>query len=247
MPTDSEAALESRKILITSGPTRGLIDAVRYITNRSSGRLGVKIAQEALRRGAAVDFVYGVESLVPQVAPDSDQPATKLALFPIETVDQLSERLRHRLTCQRVDAVIHLMAVLDFEPAETLSYKLPSNSNEEWTIRLKRTPKIIAQIKTWNPETLLVGFKLEVHKTREELQRIGHEALIRTRADLTVVNDLDSIRDEQHEALVVGPTGQVLATCSTKTEIAQRVLDLIESALQSPDQDRGQSLMDAGT
>jgi len=228
-------ALKGQRIIVTSGPTQGPIDAVRFITNRSSGRLGARIAEDALKRGAIVDFVYGVDSLLPDMRQCGPDAAGNLNAFPIVTVSDLCERMRERLTCGPVAAVIHAMAVLDYEPIERLDCKVQSRENEEWVIRLRRTPKVITQIKSWNPGVILVGFKLEVHKTKNELVRIASGALIANRADMVVVNDLDNIRGEEHQAWIIGPAGQILAECATKNQIAAKLNDLIAEAVSERD------------
>ena len=81
--------LEGKRLLITSGPTRGPIDAVRYITNKSTGRLGMLLAGEALSRGAMVTFVYGKGSRVPDIEQMGADALSRLRLREIETVDEL--------------------------------------------------------------------------------------------------------------------------------------------------------------
>ncbi|MGB5933691.1 MAG: phosphopantothenoylcysteine decarboxylase, partial [Anaerolineae bacterium] len=81
--------LSGKRVLVTSGPTRAPIDAVRYITNKSTGRLGALIAEEALREGAEVTYIYGKGSVLPQVA-----ESASLRLVEVETVPELMERVR---------------------------------------------------------------------------------------------------------------------------------------------------------
>lgn len=131
------------------------------ISNKSTGRLGTAIATKALAAGAEVTFVYGTESLAPD-------PHPALALVEVETVSDLVTALERELTRKPHDAIIHLMAVLDYEPAEYLAEKVPSG-REEWVVRLKPTPKVIARLKGWAPRALLVGFKLEDRLSDAEL------------------------------------------------------------------------------
>src|SRR5437773_10494805 len=111
--------LRGKKLLITSGPTRTPLDAVRYITNKATGRLGALIAEEVVRRGALVSFVYGRGSQTPVLrGPRLDN----LQLVPIETVDDVMTDFRQELP-NHYDALIIPMAVLDFRPRRLLPYK----------------------------------------------------------------------------------------------------------------------------
>jgi len=219
-------ALSGKHVLITSGPTRGNIDAVRYISNRSSGKLGAIIAEEALRAGARVTFVYGWGSQTPREVPSSAQ----LAPVVVETVDDVLNAVERVLTTDRPDAVIHLMAVLDYVPADPLATKTPSGQ-DEWTIRLVRTPKVIKSIRRLAPEAYLVSFKLEVDRTEGELIRIAHESLQRNGSQLVVANDLSQIDATQHVAHFVDRSGRVTCTCHRKGEIAASLVAQVERAL----------------
>ncbi len=175
--------LSAKHILITSGPTRGIIDAVRYISNRSSGRLGSMIADEALRQGARVTFIRGPGSVKPTAESNT------LRIIDVETVGDVIAAVEDVLTSDPADAIIHLMAVLDYAPAETLAEKTPSG-RDEWAIKLVKTPKVIKLIRRMAPDAFLVSFKLEVNCTEEELIRIAHESLQRNGSQLVVANDL---------------------------------------------------------
>jgi len=222
MPKD----LVGRRILITSGPTRADIDAVRYISNRSSGRLGCRIAEEALARGAVVTFVAGVGSVVPE------QGAERLRVLHVEAVADVLGTLERELTGEAPppDAIVHAMAVLDYVPAQTIAEKTPSG-REEWTVQLVRSPKVIRRVRDWAPGACLVQFKLEVGLSEAELCRAALESLKGNRADLVVANDLTQIRDEVHPALILSPDGAVLARPTTKGAIAHALCDVLAARL----------------
>jgi phosphopantothenoylcysteine synthetase/decarboxylase len=211
--------LAGKSILITSGPTRGPIDAVRYITNKSTGRLGVFLAREALARGAAVTFVYGKGSLVPEAT-------RRLRLVEIETVDELAEVMQAELTASEYDAVVHSMAVLDYVPATYLEEKTPSGQ-DEWSIKLVRTPKVIKLIKELQPRTVLVSFKLEVGKSQEELVAAAFRSLLSNGSDLVLANDLTQVEEGHHVGYLVDEAGDVEAVAEGKEEIARRILDAV--------------------
>ncbi len=224
-------SLAGKRILITSGPTRGPLDAVRYITNKSTGRLGVILAQEALSRGARVTFIYGKGSLVPDADELGPEQASSLKTVEIETVPQLLEVMRGELEGEQYGAVLHSMAVLDYVPERCLEEKTRSGQ-DEWWMKLIRTPKVIKVIKELQPRTVLVGFKLEVNKSEEELIRIAHQSLLTNRADLVLANDLQQIEEGSHVGYIVNPDGEVEGVAEGKEEIARKLLDAVAERMR---------------
>ena len=218
--------LAGKRILITSGPTRGPIDAVRYITNKSTGRLGVFLATEALSRGVAVSFVYGKGSLVPEASAVGAEAMGRLRMMEIETVDELVEVMKAELTSNHYDAVLHSMAVLDYVPDTYLDEKTPSGRNE-WSLKLVRTPKAIKLIKELQPSTLLVSFKLEVGKSPEELVASGYESLLSNGSDLVLANDLQQVEQGHHVGYLVNQAGDVEAVADGKHDIARVILNAV--------------------
>lgn len=214
------------KILITSGPTRGPIDVIRYITNKSTGRLGTEIAKEALNQGAHVTFIYGKGSIVPDIKDMEKNLYLNLKLIEIITVDDLIKSISQELKQERYDAIIHSIAVLDYVPDKYISDKVASGK-DEWIIRLIKTPKVIKMIKDMNPNTFLVGFKLEVDKTKEELVKIAHETLLKSNADLMVANDLIDLEKGDHVAYFVNPEGEVIDTQNGKKNIAKKLIKIV--------------------
>jgi phosphopantothenoylcysteine synthetase/decarboxylase len=219
-------SLVGKRILITSGPTRGPLDAVRYITNKSTGRLGAILAREALSRGARVTFVYGKGSLTPDAEELGPEELSRLKVIEIETVPQLADLMRDELGQGRYDAVLHSMAVLDYVP-ESYAEEKTRSGQDEWWIKLVRTPKVIKLIKELQPRTVLVGFKLEVDKSEEELIQIAHESLLANRADLVLANDLHQIEQGHHVGYIVNPAAEVEGVVDGKEEIARKLLDAV--------------------
>jgi phosphopantothenoylcysteine synthetase/decarboxylase len=220
--------LDGRTILVTSGPTHAPIDAVRFLSNRSTGRLGVQIALEALSRGARVIFVQGPDSARPD--PGDEAQAARLSVCRIETVDDLIAALESNLTAGRVDAVVHAMAVLDYAPAEPAAEKVRSG-RAEWTIRLVPTPKVIGRVRALSPESVLVGFKLESGADEAGLVAAATALAAASGAALVVANDLTHIGDGRHPALLVSPEGEIVGRPGTKTEIAAALCDWLEGRL----------------
>lgn len=219
--------LRDKKLLITSGPTRAPLDAVRYITNKATGRLGALIAEEAISGGAHVTFVYGRPSQVPVVR---GRPRDHLTLITVETIEDLVAVFKQEIP-RRYDAVIHPMAVLDFQPDVVRSEKTGS-AVEEWHVRLVPTPKVIGLVKDLAPDTFLVGFKLEVGKTREELREIAYEFLRRNRCDLVIANDLREIEGGQHTGYFITSDGRITHVAVGKDAIARDLVEYLDRQLE---------------
>jgi phosphopantothenoylcysteine synthetase/decarboxylase len=219
-------SLRGKRVLVTGGPTRAPLDAVRYITNKSTGRLGALLAEEALQRGASVTFVHGRPSQVPTRRGGVRDHLTMIA---IDTVQDLIRTFQEELP-KGYDAVIHNMAVLDFEPAESRPGKTGSGE-PEWALRLVPTPKAIRLIKDLAPATFLVGFKLEVGRSREALVASALELLRVTRSDLVVANDIQEIEAGRHTGYFVDPSGEVVAVAEGKEAIARTLIHLVEERL----------------
>ncbi|MBM2835665.1 MAG: hypothetical protein HW406_2826 [Candidatus Brocadiaceae bacterium] len=186
--------------MITSGPTRGYIDAVRYISNKSTGNLGAAIAIEALKRDACVTFVYGTGSSTPDITLLLGKDyARRLTLIEIETIDDLLLTIREKLKGVSFDAVIHAMAVLDYSPEKQSEGKMAS-MKDTLTISLLKTPKVIKQIRTVWPHAFLIGFKLEVGLSRDELIEKASASMVESGADFVVANNQNEIVGDKHRA-----------------------------------------------
>lgn len=219
-------SLRGRRILITSGPTRAPIDAVRFLSNKSTGRLGSLIAEAALEAGADVTFVYGRGSALPLVRGGR---IDHLRVLPIDTVDDLVGVFRQELPTG-YDAIVHAMAVLDFQPAETREEKVSSNMTE-WNVRLVPTPKAAALVRDLAPQTFFIGFKLEVDKAAGDLVGIAADWARRTHADLVVANDMRDIEHGTHTGHLVRPDGTVEQVVQGKEMIARALVALLDRRL----------------
>ena len=222
--------LKGKHILVTSGPTKCNLDSIRYIGNRSTGRLGCKIAVKALTSGAEVTMIYGSGSDTPDISHLEDEFNVKLTLIKIETNDDLLNVIENRLNGVSFDVVIHAMAVLDFIPEKVADGKTPS-SNLEWSIKLIKSPKVIKLIRKVWADALLVGFKLEVNKAEKALLEKAEQLLTESDADYVVANDLHGIKNGLHKALLVNKYSEIEGHYNTKDEIASGLIDLLTKRL----------------
>jgi phosphopantothenate-cysteine ligase len=195
------------EVIVTSGGTIARIDDVRHIGNFSEGTTGALIAEEFLRRGALVHYVYNKRARRPfrarlvidpgrpledQLARVKDayltfqQNAGRLREHPFETFDEYLETVRGLLTNRTADVIVLAAAVSDYG-ATPLPGKM---SSEEETLRidLVKNPKVISLVKQWHPHVFQVGFKLLVNAHLDELVEVAYRHGLKNRSDLTVAN-----------------------------------------------------------
>jgi len=167
--------LNGRKILVTAGPTREYIDPVRFISNRSSGKMGFAIAKAAVRRGAEVILISGPSDIV---------PPHNVRFIQAETASGMKEAVLRN--CMDCDAVIMAAAVADFAPVEMSSSKV--EKSEAMVLNLVKTPDILAEIGALKKRPFLVGFAAETGQDTSRARR----KLIEKGADFIVFNNVAS-------------------------------------------------------
>jgi phosphopantothenoylcysteine decarboxylase/phosphopantothenate--cysteine ligase len=216
--------LKGRTILVTAGPTREPIDPVRYISNRSSGKMGYAIAEAAQKRGATVTLVSGPTALdvpagveVTRVVTAEEMHAAVLAAAP-----------QHQI-------VIKAAAVSDFAPRTIADRKIKkSEHTEELTLTLRRNPDILTDVARLTPRPFIVAFAAET----EAVEANAREKLLRKGADLIVANDVKDpsigFDSDQNEVLVIAASdgSATRIAKSAKSEIANRLLDVIVARLK---------------
>jgi len=212
-----------RDLLLTYGPTRGYLDAMRFLTNQSTGRLGALLASRLAEAGFQVYALQGKGAVRPRIPGGCKE---RVVLMEVDTVSSVLEEAERYLSRASPFAIVHAMAVLDYEPADTEQRKVPSG-REEWTVRLKPTPKVIRCLRRWAPEAKLVSFKLEKGLDGTALVARALESLRKSKSDLVVANDLSSIKGRSHPALLIQPDGTVLSRPKTKGEIASALVDYL--------------------
>ncbi|MGT2846685.1 phosphopantothenate--cysteine ligase [Streptococcus massiliensis] len=225
------------KILITSGGTSEKIDRVRSITNHSTGQLGKIIAETCLKKGDQVTLVTTRKAVKPVEQENLD-------IILIENVADLLETIEPLV--QTHDVFIHSMAVSDYTPIYMAGFEQVAKSsnlqefldkkNQESKISsqddvqvlfLKKTPKIISHVKKWNPNIMLIGFKLLVDVSKEELISVARKSLVNNQAQIIVANDLADISEHEHLAYLVEKDSKTIAR--SKEEIAQLLFEKIHA------------------
>lgn len=210
--------LSGERILVTAGPTREPVDPVRYLSNRSSGKMGYAIALAALRRGAEVVLVSGPTALTPPPG----------AVFvPVQTVEEMREAVLQHLPA--VSVVIKAAAVADYRPAQASAAKIASKQ-ERLSIRLAPTPHILTEVAAKKGRAFLVGFAAETH----DVAAHAREKLRTTGIDLLVANDVSragiGFESDDNEVLLLDRWGGVQELPRMpKLQVAHAILDRILS------------------
>ena len=231
-----------KKIIITSGGTSEKIDNVRKITNSSSGKLGMTIANHLLEGNNDIMIYYVCSK-------NSLRPTDKRAkVVEIHGTIDLKKTIEDLLTREHIDYFIHSMAVSDymtdyvttierikesvkknddideaFKNIEIIGGSKISSYEDNLVIVLKPTPKIISIIKNLSPSTYLVGFKLLDGVSKEELIEVAKRLRNKNKCDLVVANDLETIRNGNHNAYIIDRSNNI-KEAQGKDDIAKKLI-----------------------
>ena len=231
-----------KKIVITAGGTSEKIDNVRKITNSSSGKLGLTIANHLLKENddLIIYYVCSKNSLRPL-----DE---RIKVIEIDDTISLKNKIENLLLNEKIDYFIHSMAVSDYmtdyvTTIERIKASIKNTSNLEeafsnieiingnkissyednLVIVLKQTPKIISIIKDLSPQTYLVGFKLLDGVPKEELISVAKKLRDKNKCDLVVANDLATIRNGEHIAYIIDKNNEIEESHG-KDDIAKKLV-----------------------
>ena len=216
------------RLLVTAGPTAEHIDPIRIMTNRSSGKMGVAIAEEALSRGAEVTVVYGFGMATP--------PA-RASVISVETTDQMHEAVMEELRSKKYNAMIATAAAADWKLTKPFARKVSTHELNALSLELKPTRKIIDYVKKVSPETFLVAFRAEYRLPRKDLIASATKRLREAKADLIVVNDVGKkgagFGTETNEVLIIDKerkTSHVPMT--SKRDVARQILNAARAKIR---------------
>lgn len=206
--------LEGETVLITAGPTQEPLDPVRYITNRSSGKMGYALADAALGRGARVLLVSGPVSLA---APAGAE------LFPVRTALEMRDAVLAHL--QDATIIVKAAAVADYRLSQVPAQKVKKTA-ARLSLELDPTPDILAEVGRKRGDRLLIGFAAEtdnlIQEARRKLESKGCDMVVANR----VGDSGTGFESDDNEVTLVLRTGEVIAvTKAAKREIAERIFD----------------------
>ncbi len=213
--------LAGETVLITAGPTREKIDPVRYLTNRSSGRMGYALAEAALRRGARVLLVSGPTNLT---------PAGGTEVTRVETAEQMRQATLRLLP--EATIVIKTAAVADYRPKNTAEQKIKRKGAT--SLDLEPTADILAEIARVKTSQIIIGFAAETENVLENARK----KLMTKALDAIVVNDVSregvGFDSDRNAVTIITQNEVVDVPETTKWEVAQRVLDQVARLRKVP-------------
>jgi len=212
--------LLGKHFVLTAGPTRGWLDDVRFITNPSTGKMGVALAKEIIHRGGEVSLVLGPTSVIPPIGAKTIR---------VEATDEMLAAVMKEIN-SKTTAFISSAAVLDYIPSEKEDRKRPSG--EAFEIKLKPTPKIIEEARKKYKNLFIVGFKVESGVTDKELDTRARVKIDSGICDLVIANDAKregvAFGTDTNQVIVVGPNGFVKTLeLASKRDIARGVIDIL--------------------
>ena len=217
----ADGPLRGKRVVVSAGGTREPLDSVRYVGNRSSGKMGVAVAREARRRGAEVTLVASNLSVAP---PEG------VEVVPAPTAADLAGEVLARADA---DVVVMAAAVADYRPVEPAGGKRPKDS-DVWTVELEPTEDVLAELgRRRRNGQVLVGFAADE----------GEQGLVRARTKLTnkrgnlfVFNDVSrsdiGFESDWNEIVLLTPAGERAVSRRSKEECAVAILDEVEALLE---------------
>ena len=209
--------LQGKKVLVTAGPTRELLDPVRHLTNPSSGKMGYALARAAKWRGAEVALVSGPSSLIPPCG---------VSLFRITTAKEMYEIVLDQFT--QMDAVVMAAAVSDYRPKKRAAEKMKKTKASE-SLELEKTEDILLRLGELKKDQILVGFAAET----QDLLENAKAKLRQKNLDFIVANDLTAdnagFGSDNNEVTILWPGDRVENLPSKSKEVvAMEIWDRVE-------------------
>jgi phosphopantothenoylcysteine decarboxylase/phosphopantothenate--cysteine ligase len=217
----NKAPLSGKRVLVTAGSTIEYIDPIRVITNLSSGKMGVAIAQEAQRMGATVTLVYGHGTLSPETG----------RIVRVNTAEEMYKVVVSELSSKRHDIAVMAAAVADFAPAKRSDKKIDTKLGKV-ELSLVTTRKIIDDVKNNSKDTFLVAFKADYCVSESVLIEKAYRKLKECDADIIVANDLGRKGSEpgsdKNEIFIVDRDKKIVhLPPESKAQVARRLLELV--------------------
>ena len=215
-------SLGGKRVLVTAGPTVEDIDPVRYVSNRSSGKMGYALAAEAVRRGANVCLISGPVRLAPPAGAE---------LVLVRSAAEMARAVFERFG--DTDIVVQAAAVADYRPVDRMEQKR-KKSGERWSLELEATQDILKELGTRKSHQFLVGFAAE----SERLVENAREKLRDKSLDLIVANDISipgsGIEADENQVTLIDRDGELVDVPRLpKIEVARKIWDNIEHHLFS--------------
>ena len=217
----NEGKMAGKSILITAGPTQEPIDPVRFITNRSSGKMGYSLAQSAIDYGAKVTLISGPVNL---------EPPSNCNFISIKTADEMFEAVMHHVNDK--DVYIGTAAVSDYKPAKMQNNKIKKDgSNSSITLELEENKDILKSVSALNHRPFVVGFAAETNDVIENAEK----KLSSKDLDLIVANDVSKkeigFDSEENEVTLVTSADNYLIERQSKKKVSNKIIEFISERI----------------
>ena len=219
----NEGKMAGKSILITAGPTQEPIDPVRFITNRSSGKMGYSLAQSAIDYGAKVTLISGPVNL---------EPPSNCNFISIKTADEMFEAVMHHVNDK--DVYIGTAAVSDYKPAKMQNNKIKKDgSNSPITLELEENKDILKSVSALNHRPFVVGFAAETNDVIENAEK----KLSSKDLDLIVANDVSKkeigFDSEENEVTLVTSADNYLIERQSKKKVSNKIIEFISERINN--------------
>ena len=218
----STGALSGRHVVITAGPTREPICPVRYISNRSSGKMGYALAEACINAGAKTTLISG---------PVSCEPPAGATLINVETTQEMFDA--SMVAASSADIFIGAAAVVDFKPATVSNRKIKRNGLEAMDLSLVPNPDIIASVAGGETRPqLVIGFAAETH----DVQDYARKKLVSKSLDFIFANDVSDqsigFNSEQNAGVLIGKDADIAMPMSSKRILAESIINELSKVLR---------------
>lgn len=212
-------SLSNKSVLITAGPTQEPIDPVRYVTNRSSGKMGYALAEAAVEAGAQVTLVSG---------PVNIKPPASCNLVSVETAQEMYDAVVHHVRGK--DFYIGTAAVADYSPAKVEGSKIKKDgNNESLVLEMKENQDILKTVSDMKDRPYVVGFAAET----EDLLKNARKKLEKKKIDLIIANDVSNkdigFDSEENEVTLITSSEELLLDRDSKKKISKKILEFISN------------------
>lgn len=211
--------MSNKSILITAGPTQEPIDPVRYLTNRSSGKMGYALAEAAVEAGAQVTLVSG---------PVNIEPPARCNLVSVKTAEEMHEAVMHHI--KKKDIYIGTAAVADYSPTKVEGSKIKKDrSNSPLVLEMKENKDILKEVSELEDKPYMVGFAAET----DDLLENARKKLETKKLDLIIANDVSDksigFDSNENEVTLITSSEELLLDRDSKKKISKKILEFISS------------------
>jgi phosphopantothenoylcysteine decarboxylase/phosphopantothenate--cysteine ligase len=227
-PSGENKPLKGKRVLVTAGRTVEYIDPVRVISNNSSGKMGLAIAEAAMKAGAEVTLVAGKITVT---------PSSGIKVVDGETAEKMYNAVHSELRSKKYDVFASVAAVGDWQAVNPSSEKVSTHDRDTLTIELKPTPKIIDSIRDKYPDIFLLAFRALHDLSEKDLVENASWRMNKASADMIAVNDVSKsgagFETDTNEMILLSREGEsIKIPMAAKSEVAEKIIKVVSAKLQ---------------